>query len=220
LKKEKDLMDKILGLDYKTLNRVFDIAEIEYGERSAPAYVRSVKPSIDNVTRKKRGGPSLAKKVSKKKAKTADFSDSELSESFVDEALKKMSYDDEVRMFSLVFDSSGLTHPTLTPLDNYFQNLMANISHGGVTEAILTSSQQNVGEDIVSDPVNLVSSPVTVVTTIGGSQEEGEVLASQETAGPSSQRFSVETPRDEPGNFGDEIEAVISSGGANLGCEV
>jgi hypothetical protein len=54
----------------------------------------------------------------------------------------------------------------------------------------------------------------------GGLQEEGEVLASQETAGPSSQRFSVETPRDEPRNFGDEIEVVISSGGANLGCEV
>jgi hypothetical protein len=46
------------------------------------------------------------------------------------------------------------------------------------------------------------------------------VLASQETAGPSSQRFSVKTPRDEPENFGDEIKAVISSRGANLGCEV
>jgi hypothetical protein len=62
---------------------------------------------------------------------------------------------------------------------------MANISHGGVAEAVLTSSQQNVGEDI-SDPVNPVSSPVTIGTTIVGSQEEGEVLASQETAGPSS----------------------------------
>jgi hypothetical protein len=55
LKKEKDLMDKILVLDYKRLNRVFDIAQIEYGERSAPAYARSAKPSIDNVTRKKEG---------------------------------------------------------------------------------------------------------------------------------------------------------------------
>jgi hypothetical protein len=97
---------------------------------------------------------------------------------------------------------------------------MANLSHGGGVEAILTLSQQNIGEDIVSNPVNLVSSPVTVAATVGGSQGEGEVLASQETAGPSSQRFSVETPRDEAGNFGDEIEAVISSGGANLGCEV
>jgi hypothetical protein len=59
LKKEKDLMDKILGSDYKRLNRVFDIAQIEYGERSAPAYARSAKPSIDNVTRKKRGGAPL-----------------------------------------------------------------------------------------------------------------------------------------------------------------
>jgi hypothetical protein len=108
----------------------------------------------------------------------------------------------------------------LTPLDNYFQNLMANISHGGVAEAILTSSQQNIGEDIVSDSVNLVSSPVTVAATVGGLQEEGEVLASPETARPSSQRFSIETPRDEPENFGDEIEAIISSVGANLGCEV
>jgi hypothetical protein len=113
-------MDKILGSDYKRLNRVFDIAQIEYGERSAPAYAKSANPSIDNVTRKKRGGSLLTKKVSKKKAKTADFSDSELSESFIDEALKKMSCDDEVRMFSLVFYSSGLTPPMLTPLDNYF----------------------------------------------------------------------------------------------------
>jgi hypothetical protein len=59
-----------------------------------------------------------------------------------------------------------------------------------------------------------------VVTTVGGSQEECEVLASQETARPSSQRFFVETFQDEPGNFGDEIEAVISSGGGNLGCQV
>jgi hypothetical protein len=145
-----------------------------------------VKPSIDNVTRKKRGGPPLIKKVSKKRAKTAGFSDSELSESFVDEALKKMSCDEEVRMFSLVFDSDGLTPLMLTPLDNYFQNLMANISHGGGVEAILTLSQQNVGEGIISDLVNLVSSPVTVAATVGGSQGEGEVLASQETVGPSS----------------------------------
>jgi hypothetical protein len=141
LKKEKDLMDKILSSDYKRLNRVFDIAQIEYVERSAPTYARSVKPNIENVTRKKRGGAPLTKRVSKKKAKTAGFSDSDLSENFVDEALKKMSCDDEVRMFSLVFDSSGLTPPMLTPLDDYFQNLMASISHGGVVEAILTSSQ-------------------------------------------------------------------------------
>jgi hypothetical protein len=119
----------------------------------------------------------LLKKVSKKKAKSAGFSDSDVSETFVDEAFKKMSYDDEVRMFSLVFYSSGFTPPMLTPLDDYFHNLMANISHGGVAEAILSSSQKNVCEDIFPDPVNPVSSPITVAATVVGSQEEGEVLA-------------------------------------------
>jgi hypothetical protein len=125
LKKEKDLMDKILGSDYKRLNRVFDIAQIEYGERSAPAYARSAKPSIDNVTRKKRGGAPLTKKVSKKKAKTARFSDSDVSENFVDEAFKKISCDDEVRMFSLVFDSSGLMKGLdgLRGVNRLFKNL-------------------------------------------------------------------------------------------------
>jgi hypothetical protein len=66
-------MDKILGSDYKRLNRVFDIAQIKYGERSAPAYARSVKPSIENVTRKKRGGTPLTKRASKKKVKTGGF---------------------------------------------------------------------------------------------------------------------------------------------------
>jgi hypothetical protein len=46
---------------------------------------------------------------------------------------------------------------------------MANISYGGVAKAILTSSQQNVAKDIVSDPINLDSSPVTVAATVGGS---------------------------------------------------
>jgi hypothetical protein len=55
---------------------------------------------------------------------------------------------------------------------------MANIFHGGGVEAILTSSQQNVGEDIVSDPVTLISSPVTMAVTVGGSQGEDELLAS------------------------------------------
>jgi hypothetical protein len=73
LKKDKDLMDKIMGSDYKRLNRIFDIAQIEYGERSAPAYTRSVKPSIDNVTRKKRGGASLTKKFQRRKRRLLDF---------------------------------------------------------------------------------------------------------------------------------------------------
>jgi hypothetical protein len=71
-----------------------------------------------------------------------------VSENFIDEAFKKMSCDDEMRMFSLVFYFSGLTPSMLTPLGDYFQNLMANISHGGATEAILSSSQQNIGEDV------------------------------------------------------------------------
>jgi hypothetical protein len=28
-------MDKIFGSDYKRLNRIFDVAQIKYGERSA-----------------------------------------------------------------------------------------------------------------------------------------------------------------------------------------
>jgi hypothetical protein len=52
LKKEKDLMDKILEKDYKQLNRIFDIAQIKYGERPLPAYTRMLKPSIENVTKK------------------------------------------------------------------------------------------------------------------------------------------------------------------------
>jgi hypothetical protein len=137
-----------------------------------------VKPSIENVTRKKRGGLRLLKKVSKKKAKTPGVSDSDVSENFIDEAFKKISCDNEERMFSLVLNFSGLTSPMLTPLGDYFQNLMVNISRGSATEAILSSSHQNVGEDIFSIPVNPVSSPVTVAATIIGSQEEGEVLAS------------------------------------------
>jgi hypothetical protein len=67
LKKEKDLMDKIFGKDYKRLNRIFDIAQIKYGERPLPAYTRTLKPSIENITKKKRAGGQLSKKITKKK---------------------------------------------------------------------------------------------------------------------------------------------------------
>ena len=67
LKKEKDLMDKILGTDYKSLNRIFETAQIKYDERPPPAYTRATKPSIENVTKKKRAGVQLAKRTSKKK---------------------------------------------------------------------------------------------------------------------------------------------------------
>jgi len=60
-------MDKILG------NRVFEVAQIKYSERSLPAYTHAVKPSIDNVTKKKRAGDQLAKKVSKKKKVSTSF---------------------------------------------------------------------------------------------------------------------------------------------------
>jgi len=67
LKKEKDLMDKILGKDYKRLNRIFEIAQIKYDERSVPAYTRAAKSSVENVTKKKRAGGQFAKRTSKKK---------------------------------------------------------------------------------------------------------------------------------------------------------
>ena len=57
--KEKDLMDKILGKDYKRLNRIFEISQIKYDERPPPAYTRAAKPSIENVTKKKRAGGQL-----------------------------------------------------------------------------------------------------------------------------------------------------------------
>jgi hypothetical protein len=60
-------MDKILGKDYKRLNRIFDIAQIKYGERPLPAYTRTLKPSIENVTKKKRAVGQLSKKIAKKK---------------------------------------------------------------------------------------------------------------------------------------------------------
>ena len=60
-------MDRILGKDYKRLNKVFEVAQIQYGERPPPAYTHTSKPAIENVTKKKRGGSQLVKKVAKKK---------------------------------------------------------------------------------------------------------------------------------------------------------
>jgi hypothetical protein len=75
-------------------------------------------------------------------------------------------------------------------------NVHSNVNSG---EATLSSSQVNVGEDTLSSPVIGVQCPIAAATAadaIMESQEEGEVaiLASQETAGPSSQRFVAETP--------------------------
>ena len=63
--KEKDLMDRILGTDYKHLNRVFEVALIKYGERPPPAYTRTSKLAIENVMKKKRACSQLTKKVVK-----------------------------------------------------------------------------------------------------------------------------------------------------------
>ena len=66
-------MDKILGKDYKRLNRIFEIAQIKYDERSPPTYTRAAKPGIENVTKKKRAGGQLAKRTSKKKKVSTSF---------------------------------------------------------------------------------------------------------------------------------------------------
>jgi hypothetical protein len=88
----------------------------------------------------------------------------------------------------------------LTPLGDCFQNLEANVhSDVNLGEAILSSSQINVGEDVLSSPVAGVQVPIGAATAkdvVLDSQEEGEIaiLTSQETTGPSSQRFAAETP--------------------------
>ena len=60
-------MDKFLGKEYKCLNRISEIAHIKYGERPPPAYTRAAKPSIENVTKKKRAGGQLAKKLPRRR---------------------------------------------------------------------------------------------------------------------------------------------------------
>jgi hypothetical protein len=78
--------------------------------------------------------------------------------------------------------------------------LEANIhSDVNLGEAILSSSQINIGEDILSSPIAGVQVPVGAAAAeyvFVDSQEECEIaiLISQETVGPSSQRFAAETP--------------------------
>jgi hypothetical protein len=116
-------MDKILEKDYKRLNIVFNIAQIEYSERPLPTYTRTMKPSIENVTKKKRVGGQLAKKTSKRK-KVATPSGSEKhggsDEDMGQETLSQLARDEEVRMISLVFNSNGLNPSMLTPLGDCF----------------------------------------------------------------------------------------------------
>jgi hypothetical protein len=78
--------------------------------------------------------------------------------------------------------------------------LEANVhSDVNLGEAILSSSQINVGKDILSSPVAGVQVAIGAAAAedvVLESQEEGEIaiLTSQETVGPSSQRFAAETP--------------------------
>jgi hypothetical protein len=118
-------MDKILGKDYKWLNRIFDIAQIKYGERPLPAYTCTLKPSIENVTKKKRASGQLSKKIAKKKKKkiATSFGSEKHEgdgEEMGPEILSQLARDEEVRMISLVFNSSGLTPLMLTPLGDCF----------------------------------------------------------------------------------------------------
>jgi len=87
-----------------------------------------MKPGIEHVTKKKRAGGQLAKKTSKKKKVSASFDSEKVEGDEVDlgfdvdsqELLTQQACDDKVRMISLVFNSSGLTLPMLTPLGDYF----------------------------------------------------------------------------------------------------
>ena len=87
------------------------------------------------------------------------------------EILSQQAHDAEVRMISLVFDSSGLTPPMLTPLGEYFYNFRATLKSCPKTdEATLPSS-----------PVAPVSPPAgdaagdNAGTTAIGQLEEGEI---------------------------------------------
>lgn len=63
MNKKKDLLDKLIGKDYKRLSRVFYVANIKYNERPPPAHTRGTKLGIENVTKKRKLGPILARKL-------------------------------------------------------------------------------------------------------------------------------------------------------------
>jgi len=119
----------------------------------------------------------------KKRKTTAPSSSKKLRGSDEDmgqETLSQLAHDEEVRMISFVFNSSGLTPLRLTSLGDYLQNLEANV-HANVNlgEATLPSSQVNVGQDTLPSPVihvhYLAVATGTVATMTIESQEEGEV---------------------------------------------
>jgi hypothetical protein len=75
------------------------------------------------VTKKKRAGGQLAKKTSKRKKVAMPSSSKKLGGSDEDmgqETLSQLARDEEVRMISLVFNSSGLTPSILTLLGDCF----------------------------------------------------------------------------------------------------
>jgi hypothetical protein len=89
-----------------------------------------------------------------------------------------------------------------------------------VGEASLTSPRKNIGEDTLpSSPVIPASSlvldtgaAVDATATIGVQMEEGEIeiMASQETVGPCSQRFVAETPQDVSGGVSPSLRTSSS----------
>jgi len=106
-----------------------------------------------------------------------------------------------------------------------------------VGEASLSPPRVNIGEDALpSSPVNPASSPVIGATNVSAARdrqlEEGEldILASQDTAGPTSQRFVAQTPRDVLGGVDAGLRAPTSpkvemedtdlGGGATAGSKV
>ena len=118
------------------------------------------------------------------------------------EVLSQQARDDQVRMISLVLNSSGLTPPLLTPFGDYFHNLVSTFhSDENVGEGILSSPQKNISEDTLPS-----SSPIVDVAaaTARAQTEEGVIvtMASQETTESSSQRFVTETPQGTAGNVG------------------
>jgi hypothetical protein len=75
------------------------------------------------MTKKKRAGGQLSKKIAKKKKIAMSFGSKKHGgdgEEMGPETLSQLAHDEEVRMISFVFNSSGLTLLMLTPLGDCF----------------------------------------------------------------------------------------------------
>ena len=84
-------------------------------------------------------------------------------------------------------------------------------SDENVGGGILSSSQKNIGEDTLPSSSPIVDAPDTVAYAAARAQtEEGEIvtMASQETAGPSSQRLGAETPQETAGDVGTTLHVA------------